>query len=130
MEKSKPSFAGRVQSVAVRLIVDREREVLNFNAAAAYKITAQFSTGKGKEMVKAELPQRFESEADAEKFLQDCVNAKFDITSLETRPAKRNPAAPFTTSTLQQEASRKLGFRLREPCRLRRDCTKRVRLLT
>jgi len=110
-KKVKPSLsAGRVQSVAVRLIVDREREVLNFNAAAAYKVTAQFSTGKGKEMVKAELPQRFESEADAEKYLQDCANAKFDITSLETRPAKRNPAAPFTTSTLQQEASRKLGF--------------------
>jgi DNA topoisomerase-1 len=110
-KKVKPSLsAGRVQSVAVRLIVDREREVLNFNAAAAYKITAQFSTGKGKEIVKAELPQRFESEADAEKYLQDCANAKFDITSLETRPAKRNPAAPFTTSTLQQEASRKLGF--------------------
>jgi DNA topoisomerase-1 len=110
-KKVKPSLsAGRVQSVAVRLIVDREREVLNFNAAAAYKITAQFSTGKGKEIVKAELPQRFENETDAEKFLQDCANAKFDITSLETRPAKRNPAAPFTTSTLQQEASRKLGF--------------------
>ncbi|RYD73941.1 MAG: type I DNA topoisomerase, partial [Sphingobacteriales bacterium] len=110
-KKVKPSLsAGRVQSVAVRLIVDREREVQNFNAAAAYKITAQFSTGKGKEIVKAELPHRFESEADAEKFLQDCSNAKFDITSLETKPAKRNPAAPFTTSTLQQEASRKLGF--------------------
>jgi len=110
-KKVKPSLsAGRVQSVAVRLIVDREREVQNFNAAAAYKITAQFSTGKGKEIVKAELPQRFESEADAEKYLQDCASAKFEITSLETKPAKRNPAAPFTTSTLQQEASRKLGF--------------------
>jgi len=110
-KKVKPSLsAGRVQSVAVRLIVDREREVLNFKAAAAFKITAQFSTGKGREVVKAELPQRFESEADAEKFLQDCAAAKFDITSLETKPAKRNPAAPFTTSTLQQEASRKLGF--------------------
>ncbi|UKT65231.1 type I DNA topoisomerase [Pedobacter mucosus] len=110
-KKVKPSLsAGRVQSVAVRLIVDREREVQHFNAAAAFKITAQFSTGKGKETVKAELPQRFESEATAEKFLQDCANAKFDITSLETKPAKRNPAAPFTTSTLQQEASRKLGF--------------------
>lgn len=110
-KKVKPSLsAGRVQSVAVRLIVDREREVQNFNAAAAFKITAQFSTGKGKEIVKAELPHRFESEADAEKFLQDCANATFDISSLETKPAKRNPAAPFTTSTLQQEASRKLGF--------------------
>ncbi|WP_442587175.1 type I DNA topoisomerase [Pedobacter sp. AW31-3R] len=110
-KKIKPSLsAGRVQSVAVRLIVDREREVNQFNAAAAYKITAKFGTGKGREQVKAELPQRFESEADAEKFLQDCINASFKVTSLETKPAKRNPAAPFTTSTLQQEASRKLGF--------------------
>jgi len=110
-KKVKPSLsAGRVQSVAVRLIVEREREVNNFNAAAAYKITAQFSTGKGKEIVKAELPQRFENETDAEKYLNDCVKANFTVGSLETRPAKRNPAAPFTTSTLQQEASRKLGF--------------------
>lgn len=110
-KKIKPSLsAGRVQSVAVRLIVDREREVNKFNAAAAFKITAEFSTGNGKELVKAELPQRFEKEADAEKFLRDCVGAGFSIDSLETKPAKRNPAAPFTTSTLQQEASRKLGY--------------------
>ena len=110
-KKVKPSLsAGRVQSVTVRLIVDREREVQHFSATAAYKITAQFGTGKGKELVKAELPQRFESQADAEKYLKDCVGAKFNVTSLETKPAKRNPAAPFTTSTLQQEASRKLGF--------------------
>jgi DNA topoisomerase-1 len=110
-KKIKPSLsAGRVQSVAVRLIVDREREVNKFNAAAAFKITAKFSTGNAKEQVKAELPQRFENEADAEKFLQDCIQAGFKISHLETKPAKRNPAAPFTTSTLQQEASRKLGF--------------------
>ena len=110
-KKVKPSLsAGRVQSVAVRLIVDREREVNKFNAAAVYKITARFSTGKAREFVKAELPQRFEQEADAEKFVRDCINAGFKISSLETKPAKRNPAAPFTTSTLQQEASRKLGF--------------------
>jgi DNA topoisomerase-1 len=109
--KIKPSLsAGRVQSVAVRLIVDREREVNKFNASAAFKITAQFSTGKGKEIVKAELPQRFDQEADAETFLQDCARAGFSVDSLETKPAKRNPAAPFTTSTLQQEASRKLGY--------------------
>lgn len=109
--KIKPSLsAGRVQSVAVRLIVDREREVNKFNAAAAYKITAEFSTGKARELVKAELPQRFEKEADAEKFVTDCVAAGFSVDSLETKPAKRNPAAPFTTSTLQQEASRKLGY--------------------
>ncbi len=109
--KIKPSLsAGRVQSVAVRLIVDREHEVNKFNAAAAYKITAEFSTGKARELVKAELPQRFEKEADAEKFINDCVAAGFSVDSLETKPAKRNPAAPFTTSTLQQEASRKLGY--------------------
>ncbi|ACU04393.1 type I DNA topoisomerase [Pedobacter heparinus] len=110
-KKIKPSLsAGRVQSVAVRLIVDREREVNKFNAAAAFKITAEFVTGNGKELVKAELPQRFEKEADAEKFLNDCAGAGFSVDSLETKPAKRNPAAPFTTSTLQQEASRKLGY--------------------
>ncbi|WEK21500.1 MAG: type I DNA topoisomerase [Candidatus Pedobacter colombiensis] len=110
-KKIKPSLsAGRVQSVAVRLIVDREREVNKFNAAAAFKITAEFSTGNGKELVKAELPQRFQKEADAEQFLNDCVGAGFSVDSLETKPAKRNPAAPFTTSTLQQEASRKLGY--------------------
>ncbi|SHE60846.1 type I DNA topoisomerase [Pedobacter caeni] len=110
-KKIKPSLsAGRVQSVAVRLIVDREREVNKFNATAAFKVSAQFSTGKGKEVVKAELPQRFDLEADAEKFLNDCIKAGFSVDSLETRPAKRNPAPPFTTSTLQQEASRKLGY--------------------
>ncbi|RZK91017.1 MAG: type I DNA topoisomerase, partial [Pedobacter sp.] len=110
-KKVKPSLsAGRVQSVAVRLIVDREREVNKFNATAAFKITAQFTTGKGKEIVKAELPQRFEKAVDAEKFLEDCINANFSVSNLEVKPAKRNPAAPFTTSTLQQEASRKLGY--------------------
>jgi len=108
-KKVKPSLsAGRVQSVAVRLIVDREREVIKFNATAAFKITAQFNAGKG--TVKAELPQRFEKAADAEKFLQDCIGANFKVNNLEVKPAKRNPAAPFTTSTLQQEASRKLGY--------------------
>ncbi|WP_316814614.1 type I DNA topoisomerase [Pedobacter nyackensis] len=110
-KKIKPSLsAGRVQSVAVRLIVDREREVNKFDASAAYKITAEFSTGNARELVKAELPQRFEKVADAEKFLNDCIGAGFSIDNLETKPAKRNPAAPFTTSTLQQEASRKLGY--------------------
>ncbi|WP_316748299.1 type I DNA topoisomerase [Pedobacter gandavensis] len=110
-KKIKPSLsAGRVQSVAVRLIVDREREVNKFNATAAFKVSAQFGTGTGKEVVKAELPQRFEQEADAEKFVNDCIKAGFSVASLETRPAKRNPAPPFTTSTLQQEASRKLGY--------------------
>jgi DNA topoisomerase-1 len=110
-KKVKPSLsAGRVQSVAVRLIVDREREVNKFSSTAAFKISAQFTTGKGKELVKAELPQRFEKAEDAEQFLQDCINADYSVTNLEVKPAKRNPAAPFTTSTLQQEASRKLGY--------------------
>lgn len=109
--KVKPSLsAGRVQSVAVRLIVEREREIIKFNAEAAYKIVGIFLTGKGKESFKAELPQRFDTKEEAYKFLQDCINASFAISSLEKKPAKRNPAAPFTTSTLQQEASRKLGF--------------------
>src|ERR1700761_793672 len=108
-KKVKPSLsAGRVQSVAVRLIVDREREINKFTAEAAYKIVAIF--GKGKEAFKAELPERYTKQEDAEKFLRDCVGADFNISSLETKPTKRGPAAPFTTSTLQQEASRKLGY--------------------
>jgi len=108
-KKVKPSLsAGRVQSVAVRLIVDREREINKFQSEAAFKIVAIF--GKGKEAFKAELPERWAKQEDAEKFLSDCIGADFNVNSLETKPAKRSPAAPFTTSTLQQEASRKLGF--------------------
>ncbi len=109
--KVKPSLsAGRVQSVAVRLIVDREREIIRFNAEAAFKIVAIFHTGNKKERFKAELPQRFATAEEAEQFLKDCISADFAVNSLDTKPSKRNPAAPFTTSTLQQEASRKLGF--------------------
>ncbi|MBS1523009.1 MAG: type I DNA topoisomerase [Bacteroidetes bacterium] len=108
-KKVKPSLsAGRVQSVAVRLIVDREREINKFQSEAAFKIVAIF--GKGKEAFKAELHERWAKQEDAEKFLKDCIGADFNVNSLETKPAKRSPAAPFTTSTLQQEASRKLGF--------------------
>ncbi len=110
-KKVKPSLsAGRVQSVAVRLIVDREREVNKFIPTAAFRVVAIFSTDKQKELFRAELPERFEKSAEAEQFLKDCIHAAFTIKSLDTRPTKRNPAAPFTTSTLQQEASRKLGF--------------------
>lgn len=109
--KVKPSLsAGRVQSVAVRLIVEREREINRFNPEAAFKIVAIFHTGKGKEIFKAELSQRFEKKESARSFLNDSIKADFAVSSLEKKPAKRNPAAPFTTSTLQQEASRKLGF--------------------
>ncbi len=108
-KKVKPSLsAGRVQSVAVRLVVDREREVNKFKTEAAFRVVAIF--GKGRESFKAEVNERFIKQEDAEKFLNDCIKADFNIKSLDTRPAKRSPAAPFTTSTLQQEASRKLGF--------------------
>ena len=110
-KKVKPALsAGRVQSVAVRLIVEREREINHFKAEAAFRIVAVFDNGKPKETFKAELPERFSKQEDAEKFLQDCIDAAFSVKSLETRPTKRSPAPPFTTSTLQQEASRKLGF--------------------
>ncbi|MBV2225804.1 MULTISPECIES: type I DNA topoisomerase [unclassified Sphingobacterium] len=109
--KVKPSLsAGRVQSVAVRLIVERERDINKFNAEAAFKIVAIFNTGNAKDRFKAELPQRFATVEEANQFLNDCANAVFQIKSLETKPSKRTPSAPFTTSTLQQEASRKLGF--------------------
>jgi DNA topoisomerase-1 len=108
-KKVKPSLsAGRVQSVAVRLIVDRERDINKFKSEAAFKIVAIF--GKGKQSFKAELAERYSKQEDAEKFLTDCIGADFNVSSLETKPAKRSPAAPFTTSTLQQEASRKLGY--------------------
>lgn len=110
-KKVKPSLsAGRVQSVAVRLIVDREREINKFQSESAFRIVAIFHTGNAKESFKADLPQRFPSAEEANKFLTDCIGAGFTINNLETRPTKRSPAAPFTTSTLQQEASRKLGF--------------------
>lgn len=101
--------AGRVQSVAVRLVVDREREINAFNTTSSYKINGYFDLGKGKTLV-AELPERFKEEKEALEFLESCKGAKFSIKDLQTKPAKRSPAPPFTTSTLQQEASRKLGF--------------------
>src|SRR5574343_464384 len=100
--------AGRVQSVAVRLIVEREREINNFSYTSSFKITAYFNVG-GKQM-EAELPKRFETEAEAQAFLNKCVSAEFTIQNLEVKPAEKSPAPPFTTSTLQQEASRKLGY--------------------
>lgn len=101
--------AGRVQSVAVRLVVEREREISEFTVSSTYKVNGYFDLGKGKILV-AELPERFKTEKEAIEFLDSCKNAKFTIQDLQTRPAKRSPAPPFTTSTLQQEASRKLGF--------------------
>ncbi|QCX37816.1 type I DNA topoisomerase [Aureibaculum algae] len=101
--------AGRVQSVAVRLIVEREREIESFNPIASYRIDAEFSNEEGKTF-KAKLPKNFETREAAEKFLKSCTGAAFKVADLQTKPAKKSPAAPFTTSTLQQEASRKLYF--------------------
>lgn len=101
--------AGRVQSVAVRLVVEREREVDKFNSVSSFKISALFNLDQGK-VLQAELGKRFKTEAEAQNFLEKCTGADFKINNLETKPAKKSPAAPFTTSTLQQEASRKLGY--------------------
>jgi DNA topoisomerase-1 len=101
--------AGRVQSVAVRLVVEREREITEFKAKSSFKVNALFDLGKGKNLV-AELSERFDSEEEAMAFLESCKGAKFSIADLQTKPSKRSPAPPFTTSTLQQEAARKLGF--------------------
>ncbi|MFK8303434.1 type I DNA topoisomerase [Capnocytophaga stomatis] len=101
--------AGRVQSVSVRLIVEREREIQEFKTNFSYKITAEFANSEGKTF-KATLPKSFDTLEEAKQFLEKNVGANFKIASLETKPAKKSPAPPFTTSTLQQEASRKLYF--------------------
>ncbi|MDP4238010.1 MAG: type I DNA topoisomerase [Bacteroidota bacterium] len=112
--KVRPSLsAGRVQSVAVRLIVEREREINQFVAEASYRVSAIFNSvdNNGKPIeLKAELPQRFPTKAEAMAFLELCNGAQFNIDSIITKPAKKSPAPPFTTSTLQQEAARKLGY--------------------
>ena len=101
--------AGRVQSVAVRLIVERERSIQEFKAETHYKVVAEFSNLEGKKF-KAIIPKNFDSKQTAKDFLNSCLKADFSIADLTKKPAKKSPAAPFTTSTLQQEASRKLGF--------------------
>ncbi len=101
--------AGRVQSVAVRLIVEREREIEAFTPVASYRIDALFINDAGKKF-KAKIAKNFSSKEEAEIFLNSCIDAVFTIADLQKKPAKKTPAAPFTTSTLQQEASRKLGF--------------------
>jgi DNA topoisomerase-1 len=105
--------AGRVQSVAVKLIVERERDIQNFKSNPYFKIVAQFmaKNGQGKMVsFKAESPERMADAGGAEAFLKTCIGADFKVDDIRVTPTKRNPAAPFTTSTLQQEASRKLGF--------------------
>ncbi|MEI6275013.1 MAG: type I DNA topoisomerase [Prolixibacteraceae bacterium] len=113
-KKVKPSLsAGRVQSVAVRLIVEREREITNTESVPYFKVTALFvvpeKNGKNT-LLKADCSERFNNEEEANAFLQKCIQAEFVIGDIVTKPAKKSPAPPFTTSTLQQEASRKLGF--------------------
>ena len=101
--------AGRVQSVSVRLIVEREREIKEFTPEASFKIVAEFKNEEGKTF-KAKINKSFKSKEEAKAFLDTNVGANFKIADLDTKPAKKTPAAPFTTSTLQQEASRKLYF--------------------
>lgn len=101
--------AGRVQSVAVRLLVEREEAIDNFTPVASYRVDAKFSTEEGAKF-KAKLPKNLADKKHAEAFLESCKNATFKVADLQTKPAKKSPAPPFTTSTLQQEASRKLGF--------------------
>ncbi len=100
--------AGRVQSPAVRLLVEREREIASFEGSSQFRVTAVFMHAG--EEVKAELPQRFNTEQEAQDFLESLKDATFTVTNIETSPSTRNPAAPFTTSTLQQDANSKLGF--------------------
>lgn len=112
-KKVRPGLsAGRVQSVAVRMIVEREREIKNFNPESSYRIQAIFDTS-GVELP-AELSTRPNSSADTKAFLQDCTQATFNVKSTDKRPGKRNPSPPFTTSTLQQEAARKLGYSVKQ----------------
>ncbi|MEG2727569.1 MAG: type I DNA topoisomerase [Mucinivorans sp.] len=109
-KKVKPSLsAGRVQSVVVKLLVEREREILNFKSVPYFRVTAEFKNAQGV-VVKAELKNRFASQNEARAFLSSIAGSSFSIETITKSPLKRTPAAPFTTSTLQQEASRKLGF--------------------
>jgi len=101
--------AGRVQSVAVRIVVEREREIEQFDSQSFFKVSAEFLVG-GNKILKAELPGRFSSEKESQDFLAKCKGATFSINDLAKKPGQKKPAAPFTTSTLQQEASLKLGF--------------------
>ncbi len=108
--KIKPALsAGRVQSVAVRLIVERENEIRDFKTQSFFRVTATFHTSDEHKLL-AELSRRFDTEEEAQKFLESIVNSSFSVAKVETKPARRSPAPPFTTSTLQQEASRKLGY--------------------
>ncbi|HEY5714419.1 MAG TPA: type I DNA topoisomerase [Candidatus Gracilibacteria bacterium] len=104
--------AGRVQSVAVRVIVEREREIASFEGASVFKVVALFESHK--QVFKAELPKKFEQEAEAHAWMEKLIGANFTVSDLQQKPGKKSPSAPFTTSTLQQEASRKLGFSVKQ----------------
>tara|TARA_Y100001960_G_scaffold194479_1_gene203588 strand:- start:1449 stop:3788 length:2340 start_codon:yes stop_codon:yes gene_type:complete len=101
--------AGRVQSVAVKFVVERENEINKFKPESSYKTTAKFSSDGSNEFV-AELNERFKNKEDSENYLKSCIDNDFKIKNIEKKPSKRSPSSPFTTSTLQQEASRKIGF--------------------
>jgi len=123
-KKIKPALsAGRVQSVAVRLIVEREEEIKKFKAVSSFRVLGDFIVSKdGKPgKLQAELNKRFPSFEEAKEFLRKCIGAEFRIAETETKPAKKSPAPPFTTSTLQQEASRKLGFSVANTMRVAQD---------
>lgn len=110
-KKIKPALsAGRVQSVAVRLIVEREKEIKKFVSEEYYRVTGSFKKTGVAKAIKADLNHRLTNKAAANAFLEDCKSSEFTVTDLTTKPVTKTPAAPFTTSTLQQEASRKLGF--------------------
>ena len=111
-KKIRPGLsAGRVQSVAVRLIVERERDIEAFTPKASYRVVAEFKTSEGKAFT-AKLGKTFATQKEAQSFLEKNINASFSITALDKKPAKKSPSAPFTTSTLHQEASRNLSYSL------------------
>ncbi len=120
-KKVKPQLsAGRVQSVAVRVLVEREREIFNFNSKNTFQTTAIFTIAEGNReyQLKAELSKRFDTKEEAEAFLKSCIGKNFKIKSVDKKPVTRTPAPPFTTSTLQQEAGRKLGFSVAQTMQL------------
>jgi len=123
-KKIKPALsAGRVQSVAVRLIVEREEEIRNFQSVSSYRVSGEFMISEGKKLktINAELNRRFQTKEEAAAFLKQCRNASYKVEDVETRPARKSPPPPFTTSTLQQEASRKLGFSVANTMRIAQE---------
>ncbi len=123
-KKIKPALsAGRVQSVAVRLIAEREEEIRNFQSNSSYRVTGEFFIQKGKKSsrISAELNKRFTTREETLEFLEKCRKAEYTIEEIDTKPAKKSPAPPFTTSTLQQEASRKLGFSVANTMRIAQE---------